>query len=261
MFAHEMHVAKLFRGAPRSKNEWSAIFGLAAPGVDLLPPRKLVHQSLELVRNAASSRRYASVLGTTQATLRRARVPILVQEHRSKSPLMPSANLKRTQRRWLGQLVLQLYFAQLFHNETAVIDLWPSRLGINVEGDAIWMPRPVYLRWDGDFLGALRNVYAGFFADDQAQFRSGLRNLGVEAADGLVLRHLGGGTQRGVRFSTADLHSTLREISDLSSSGAGTLHRNFVAFGLYLASLHELLESLDCSFDVRSAFMRSHRRF
>ena len=40
----------------------------------------------------------------------------------------------------------------------------------------------------------------------------------------------------------------------------GALHQNFVAFGLYLASLHELLASLDCTLDVRSAFMRSYRR-
>lgn len=260
MFAYEMQVAKLFRGPARPKGEWSAILDLVPPGLDLVAPREVLQQSLELGGNALNARRYRSALGTTQAALRGARVPLLVQDHRSNSRLVPSADLKRTQRRWLGQLVLQLYFTQLFHGDTALIDLWSSRLGINNEGDAIWTPRPFYVRWDPEFIGAVRDVYAGFFVDDQAQFRSGLRKLGVEAAGGLVLRHLGEGTQRGVRFSTAQLHSTLREISDLNLSRDGTLRRNFVAFGLYLLSLHELLESLDCSLDVRSAFMRSYRR-
>lgn len=260
MLAYEMRVANRLRGASRSRNEWSAWFDLVAPGVDLFAPRDLLHQSLELVGNAASQRRFASALGMTQSTLRRARVPILVESKRRKSALVPAAELKRTQRRWLGQLVLQLYFTQLFRCDTAMLDLSPSRLGINVEGDAVWTPRAFYVRWDFDFLRGLRDVYAGFFADDQTQFRAGLRNLGVEAADELLLRHLGGETQRSVRFSRAELHSTLQEICDLRTSGAGTLHRNFVAFGLHIASLHELLESLDCSFDVRSAFMRSQRR-
>ncbi|NNK07357.1 MAG: hypothetical protein HKP50_08625 [Myxococcales bacterium] len=263
MSAYEMHVAKLFRGAPQPRSEWSGVLDLVTPGLDLLAPQELFQQSLELVSNAANTRRYASVRDTAQATLRSARVDILVEEQRRKIRLVPSSDLKRTQRRWLGQLGLQLYFTQLFQGDTAVIDLWPSRLGINAAGDAIWNPRPLYVRWDAEFIGAVRDVYAGFFIDDQAQFQAGLRKLGVEAAGGLALRHLGEGTQRGVRFSTAHLGATLREISDLNLnlSRAGTLSRNFVAFGLYLLSLHELLESLDCSFDVRSAFMRSYRRF
>ena len=260
MFAYEMQVAKVLRGRARPKGEWSAILDLVPPGLDLIAPREFLQQSLELGRNALNASGYSSALGTTQAALRGARVPVLVQEHRSNNRLVPSADLKRAQRRWLGQLVLQLYFTQLFHSDTAVIDLWPSRLGIDIEGDAVWTPRPFYVRWDPDFIGAVRDVYAGFFVDDQAQFRSGLRELGVEAASGLVLRHLGEGTQRGVRFRTAQLHSTLREISDLNPSRDGTLRRNLVAFGLYVVSLHELLESLDCSLDVRSAFMLSYQR-
>lgn len=260
MFAYETHVAKIFRDAAKPKSEWRTLLDLVPPGLDLLTPRELLQQSLELGSNALNARGYGSALGTTRAALRGARVRVLLQEHRSNSRLVPSADLKRTQRRWLGQLVLQLYFTQLFHGDTALIDLWPSRLGIDTEGDAIWTPRPFYVRWDADFIGAVRDVYEGFFVDDQAQSRAGLRKLGLEAAGDLVLRHLGEGTQRGVRFSTAQLQSTLREISDLNLSRDGTLRRNFVAFGVYLLSLHELLESLDCSLDVRSAFMRSYRR-
>lgn len=260
MSAYETHVSKFLRASTRPKSEWSTLFDLVPSGFDLLSTKQVAHQSLELLSNAANTKRYGSVLVATQAALRCARIPLLVEENRGERPLVPYADLKRTQRRWLGQVILQLYFVQLFQSETAVIDLWPSRLGIDAAGDAIWNPRPVYVRWDSGFVAALRDVYAGFFLDDESRFEQGLSELGLGSAGGLLLRHLGKGNQRGVRFSTSHLQSTLREISELRISKPGALHRNFVAFGLYLASLHELLEQLDCTLDVRSAFLRSYRR-
>lgn len=259
MSSYETHVSTITQASTRPKSEWSTLLDLVPAGFDLLYPKQVARQALELLSNAANIRRYASVLGSTQATLRSARIPILVEENRGARPLVPSADLKRTQRRWLGQVILQLYFGQLFQSDTAVIDLWPSRLGIDAAGDAIWHPRSIYVRWDSNFVAALRDVYAGFFLDDKAQFEEGLSQLGLGSAGGLLLRHLGQGNQRGVRFSSSHLQSTLQEISELRLSQPGGLHRNFVAFGLYLASLHELLESLDCTLDVRSAFMRSYR--
>ena len=82
--------------------------------------------------------------------------------------------------------------------------------------------------------------------------------LGDTIEESMTLtEHLGNGNQRSVRFNSAKLRSTLRGMSVHSRSADDVLHRNFVAFGLYVASLHELLESLDLAFDVRSAFMRS----
>jgi len=260
MPAYETHVSETIPGPTRPKSEWSSLLDLVPAGFDLLSTKQVAHQALELLSNAANANRYASVVGSTQATLRSARIPILVEDNRGERPLVPYADLKRTQRRWLGQVILQLYFAQLFQSDTAVIDLWPSRLGIDAAGDAIWNPRPVYIRWDTSFVAALRDVYAGFFLDDESRFEEGLSQLGLGSAGGLLLRHLGQGNQRGVRFSSSDLQSTLRDISELRLGQPGGLHRNFVAFGLYLASLHEVLESLDCTLDVRSAFMRGYRR-
>ncbi|MBT8469960.1 MAG: hypothetical protein KJN97_14545 [Deltaproteobacteria bacterium] len=257
---YETHISRFLRSSTRPKREWSALLDLVPSGFDLLSTKQVAHQALEMMSNAANSKRYTCVLSSTQATLRSTRIPILVEDNRRERPLVPYSDLKRTQRRWLGQVILQLYFAQLFQSDTAVIDLWPSRLGVDAAGDAIWNPRPVYIRWDTRFVAALRDVYAGFFLDDESRFEDGLSRLGLGSAGGLLLRHLGQGNQRGVRFSAAHLQSTLRELSDLRLGQPGSLHRNFVAFGLYLASLHEVLESLECTLDVRSAFMRSYRQ-
>ena len=260
MSSYEIHGSKLFRASARPTNEWLTLLNLVPASFDLLTTKQVARQSFELLSNASNTRRYASVLVATQAALRSARIPILVEKNRGERPLLPHADLKRTQRRWLGQIVLQLYFAQFFQGDTAVIDLWPSRLGVDEAGDAIWNPRPVYVRWDADFATALRDVYAGFFLDDESRFEGGLSRLRLGSAGGLLLRHLGQGSQRGVRFSSSHLQSTLQAIAEQHLGQPGSLHPNFVAFGLYLASFHGLLESLDCTLDVRSAFMRSYRR-
>ena len=125
MSSYETHVSRFLHSSTRPKSEWSTLLDLVPAGFDLLTTKQVAHQSLELLSNAANTRRYASVLVATQATLRSARIPILVEENRGERPLLPYADLKRTQRRWLGQVILQLYFGQLFQSDTAVIDLWP----------------------------------------------------------------------------------------------------------------------------------------
>jgi hypothetical protein len=225
----------------------------------MVSARGTARQGLELMSNAANTRRFVTVLTDTQARLRDAGIPIIVQERREALALKPETDLTLSQRRWLGQLVLELYFAQLFHSSVAIIDLRPSRLGIDGSGDAIWHPRPCYLRWDADFLNALRDLYAGFFLRQEERFKQGLEHLHLGSTTDLVLRHLGGGDQRSVRFGPDLLRATLRDISVLRGPDARDLHRNFLAFGLYVASLHELLGSLGLKFNVRSAFMRAHR--
>lgn len=260
MSAFETHVPKLTHDPIRSNREWGTLLELVPAGFDLLSPKQVAHQGLELFSNATSSKRYSSVLSATQARLRDNGIPVLITEHRGERRLLAHEDLKRSQRRWLGQVALELYFTQLFHSDTAVIDLWPSRLGIDAAGDGIWNPRPIYLRWDPRFLSALRDMYAGFFLGDDQRFGYGIKQLGLGSAGERLLQYLGEDNQRCVRFRVATLQSTLREISAARTNEDGALHRNFIAFGVYVASLHELLESLELAFDVRSAFMRAHRR-
>ncbi len=258
MSANEIRAHHLTGAQARSKNEWSSLVEMIPSTLDLISARSLAHQGLELISNAANKRCFISVLTKTQADLRDAGVPVLVKEHRGERQVVAPSDLTRPQRRWLGQLSLELYFTQLFRSDAAVVDLWPSRLGVDVGGDAVWYPRPLYLQWDPEFLQALRDVYAGFFLGNDACFRNGIGQLGLDSSGALLLQHLGEGDQRGVRFSATKLQSTLLEMSANRSTQDGSLHRNFIAFGLYVVSLHELLESLGLAFDVRSAFMRSY---
>jgi hypothetical protein len=231
---------------------------LVPSSLNVVSTRSVARQSVELLSNAANGRRFQTVLTSTQSHLREARVPVLIVHPKDAPKLTPVDELSRSQRRWLGQVTLELYFSQLFRSEVTVVDLWPSRLGVNEDGDAIWAPRPFYLRWDARFREGLKDVYAGFFLNDRVQFEHGVFELGLNGSADILTRHFGGGNQRGVRFGADSLRQTLMAMAQERRPNDRPLHPNFMAFGLYLVALHDILESLDMSFDVRAAFMRSY---
>lgn len=248
----------LARLHPPLKSEWGSLLDVLPSSFDLVSPGHMARQGLELLSNAANQRRFVSVLTSMQSHLRDASVPVLVKEHRKPPALVAHDSLSRSQRRWLGQLALELYFTQIFRSEVAVVDLWPSRFGVDEHGDAVWSPRPFFLRWDPRFREGLRDIYAGFFLDDTTRFEHGVFELGLGSAAHVLTSHFGEGNQRSVRFGGTALQATLTALSNERKNLDEKLHPNFAAFGIYLLSLHELLGSLDMAFDVRAAFKRSY---
>lgn len=244
----------------RGRGELSSLVEMLPSSLDLLSPGLMARQGIELLSNAANTGRFLSVLTSAQSHLREASIPVLVKQQRDGVVLAPIDGLSRSQRRWLGQLALELYFTQLFRSEVAVVDLFPSRFGIDESGDAVWSPRPFYLRWDAKFRRGLQDVYAGFFLEDEDRLDHGVHLLGLGSSAEALFKHFGDGNQRSVRFGTKELRETMSEIARQRGEARQPLHANFIAFGLYLVSLHELLEALDMRFDVRAAFKRSYPR-
>lgn len=258
MSAHQVRLHRVIASPLRGRREWGSLIGLLPSSVELVPPGALARQGLELLSNAANMRRFSEALSNAQSHLRDASVPVLIKHPKEAPTLVPVAELSRSQRRWLGQVALELYFTQLFRSEVTLVDLWPSRFGIDESGDAIWAPKPFYLRWDARFREGLKDVYAGFFLDDRVQFEHGVLELGLAGSADVLTRHFGAGNQRSVRFGAEALRQTLEAMAGARSPTDAALHPNFMAFGLYLIALHDLLEPLDMSFDVRAAFMRSY---
>jgi hypothetical protein len=252
------HAHHLSHTLPGPKHELASLIDVLPASLGLVTASAMARQGLELISNAAKGRRFETVLTEAQAELRNARIPVLVERRGAKPDLTPLEALSRSQRRWLGQVALELYFVQLFRSDVAILDLWPSRLGVDEAGDALWAPRPFYVRWDATFQRAVQDVYAGFFLENRHRFDRGVRGLELgDAADALV-GHFGDGNQRNVRFGSEVIQLTLTHLAKLRAGDETPLHPNFIAFGLYLLSLHKLLETLDMRFDVRAAFKRSY---
>jgi len=244
----------------RLGGEWSDLIEMAPASFDLMSLRGIATQGIELISKAANPRGFDKLVADMQGRLRNASVPVLIEEDRSTASWREPSSLTRPQRRWIGQLALEVYFAQLFSGDDAVLDLRSSSFGVDGSGDAVWKPRAIYVRWDPRFIEGIRDVYAGFFIGRAEQLDEGLMALGLGSSAGLLLGHFGDGNQRSVRFSSEQLRSLLREMAVQRRAEESKLHANFIALGLLLTGLHELLEELDLAFDVRSAFMRTYPR-
>jgi hypothetical protein len=152
-----------------------------------------------------------------------------------------------------GQVLLRLYFHQLYSEGPTVVDLRPQVF--DGGGDRIaWYPGRFYVDWDEEFLASLRQMYDGFYSDDEEAFERGVEDVGLEGCSDLFRQHFGGDDQRAVSFELASFRETFRKIFRRAKERGLRLHPNFIALGVYLATLYQHLEEAGGTFDVRQAF-------
>ncbi len=234
--------------------DWKDLKDFVTPAVfDVLPPRAAQRQVRELL---------AARLHPGEA--RRAREGLAVPGLRvgeGRAPGPPVERLDAATRARRGSRVLTLYFHQLLHREVTLLDLRADRFG---EEDACttWRPGWLYVRWDPPFLAGLRDLYGGYYTGDTPRFDTAIAGLSLGPARHVFLSHFGGGDQRDVRFDRATFVRTFHDAFVACRDAPGPpapLHGNFLALGLYLATLYEHLERLGLPFDVRAAYAAAAR--
>ena len=235
-------------------DDWRPLLDFVSPTFfDVVPLRTLLGQGRELVGNATDKAEREATRSEVAAAL--AGRQLAVELVPKLSPASGGASPDPATR---GQRVLEIYFAQLYGADATLLDL---REGTMAErGDGLeWAPGPYVLRWEPEFLGALRTLYRGFYGGDDAQFEEGLRALDLEGSRDLFQKHFGE-DPGAVRFERAHFVATFHDVFVRCRDEGVTLHRNFLPLGIYLATLHEHLDALGGGpFDVRSAYERASR--
>ena len=235
--------------------EWSMLFDVVSPSFfDVLPAGRVASAVKDLAASTRSSRRAADAREARGAALRGSGLGITLDDDaQALAKATPASRDPDRQAR--GQRLLELYFHQLYVGETTLLDLRPERAV--ALGDTLrWDPGNLHVRWAGDFLPAMRDLYAGFYRDDEARFQGALEALDLVAAEDVFRRQFGDGDQRAVRFEVATFRSTFHEAFLRCKEAGQQLHGDFVALGVYLATLYLHLEALGGTFDVRDAFER-----
>ncbi len=248
--------AKILKRAAKGTS-WSQFLDYASPALfDVLPLSGSLKQGREFVSNHGNDSRFAELKRRLSTLLGQRGVKVRLADQQT-GPTIQEGELTADRRVAIGQHILELYFGQLFGDRAAILDL---RLDtFSSDGDWLaWCPNPIYLDWDPDFLCGIRNLYGGFYLEDSARFETGLKQLQLEASGDALVRHLGSGDQRSVRFDTQAFHASFHETFLACQKAGVSLHRNFLGLGLYLVCLYEALERLDVAFDVRGAFEASH---
>ncbi|MEM7413810.1 MAG: hypothetical protein AAF430_26515 [Myxococcota bacterium] len=229
--------------------EWSQLLDFVSPSLfDVMPLRTLLGQGRELASNA--TRPLNPLRDAVQARLEAAEIDVRIVASHDAAPPPPEQCLA------MGQRALEVYFAQLAEGDVTLLDLRYACWSRPAEGPLLWAPRPAWIRWDPTFIDGVRQLYRGFYRDDDGAYRKGVEILGLGEAGDLLRKHFGEGDQRAVRFDTGVFQTTFHQVFVRCRDRGLSLHGNFLALGVYLATLYDLLEGLDEAFDVRDAYDR-----
>jgi hypothetical protein len=226
----------------------------------VMPTTPLWRSAKSLARGTRDPDRYARVVAARRALLARSLLTVTLESPAARSTPLPvdEARAVLTLEARATQVV-ELYFHQLLHGDTTLLDLREQAFGTQAaaaRGQLAWHPASWLAEWDPDFIAALRQVYSGFYRDDASGFRAGLRALNLERAEGVFRQHFGDG-QRSVRFEVKHFVSTFHQVFVICRDAKLSLHADFLPLGLYLASLYDHLEHLGAAVDVNAAFEKA----
>jgi len=152
-----------------------------------------------------------------------------------------------------GHKLLQLYFLQLWDDAPAILDLRRARFGTTSTG-VVWDPTPYFVEFEPAFKASMKRIYRGFYDDDDELFRQGLAEVGLDGVEELFREHFGDGEQTDVIFELEHFRSTFMQIFEHCRAQDVSLHHDFIALGISLATLYEHLDALGGAYDVRAAF-------
>jgi len=244
-------IGKLLRGT-----EWSQLRDLVSPAFfQVLPAGLLASQVGELASNYGSRKGYRSAWAARENALNAQGLEVAMDDGaRKRAAQRPAQGDPRRGLR--GQRVLEVYFHQIFHGDQTLLDLRPERAALADESSSVlaWAPSAMWVAWKPDFLEPLRDLYRGFYEEDEQSFRGALDALDIRAAEDTFRRHFGEGDQSAVSFEVAKFRDTFHEAFVRCREAGAQLHPNFLALGIYLATLYLHLEELGGTFDVRTAY-------
>jgi hypothetical protein len=222
---------------------------------NVMPTKPLWQRAKGLARATRDPDRYARAVNARRALLGRSLLTLTLETPATRSSERPppahAAALSPDAR---AAQVVELYFHQILHGDTALLDL--RQQAFSGAAPLVWRPAAWVTEWDPGFIAALRQVYTGFYRDDPEGFRAGLRRLNLERAEDVFRRHFGDG-QRSVRFEVKHFVATFHQVFVICRDAKVSLHPDFLPLGLFLASLYDHLERLASGVDVAAAFEKA----
>lgn len=178
---------------------------------------------------------------------------LLKLEKKGASPSIEIRKLPKIEQKKFGEFVLQIYFFQIFHQNDLILDLGAKSFLENKS----WAPKPIFCRFNPQFLTGIRKVYEGLFLNQQISFREGLKILEIEPLEEVILRHFKNAQTHPIRFSLSDLKGSSKAAIVSLFKARRIPNKDMLAFGIYLSFLYQTLSKVDVPLDVHSAFNKA----
>jgi hypothetical protein len=222
---------------------------------EVMPPKPLFAKAKSLRGTSKNPEAIRHAILRREATLSETALPITLGEAPPDGAEGEGPEIAAERR---ANAVVQLYFHQLLTDDAVLLDL--RHESFTAAADRLyWEPSPWIAEFSPEFLTALRRIYRGFYAGDDAEFRSGLAALDLQNAEDVFRRQFGTDVHH-VVFRTTHFVSTFHEVFLRCKRAGKSLHADFLPLGIELAALYEHLETLGVAVDVARCFEEAAKR-
>jgi len=231
--------------------DWAKITEYLSPVFfQIVPPLAMAKKLKEFATGYASANRFKSTCVKIDRALVQSDLGLRIYGNDN----IPSADsgLKAGSGRSHGDVLLRLFFWQLFTLDEAILDLRSTAFPLKDDFNN-WQPSPLMVTWDPAFIASIRRLYEGFYTSNDVLMDQALAELGITAGKSVLLQHFGVG-QDSHQFSLRAFRATFHELFVTCKHARAKLPADFLAFGGLLACLYEHLETLGGTYDVRAAF-------
>lgn len=169
----------------------------------------------------------------------------------------------KNQKRAAEQL-LALYFAQLFSPHGLFLDLGPNHFDVK-NGELHFKPTGLWTKFSDDFALGLRNIYDGFYFEDEALFHQGLLSCGLTSKDWsdqdkehlarLFRSNFGDSLSEGMKFELEPFKESFFKIADFMLDKKVKISTDFLYLGIALVTLFSSLEKSESSLHVKQIYL------
>ena len=150
-----------------------------------------------------------------------------------------------------GDLVLTLYFLQIFSQEGLFLDLRSYHFGQD-EDKLLWHPSPLWTNFNEKFRTGLLKVYEGFYLENDGAYFEGLEDLGLikksftldekNELGNLFRSHFGTALNKEMAFKLSHLQESIIKMSDFFLTKKVKISKDFLYLGIYLVTLYSTLD-------------------
>lgn len=217
---------------------------------DVLPARKIWSRGRSLMISKSSSE-YRDAVRARASSLSALPLAVALPGQPGSSDSLGGDQLAHATR------LVTLYFEQLYSDSPTLLDLRADSAR-DRDGQLAWDPAPWVCKWSPEFQEPLRGLYQGFYEPNDALLKESMKALRIDLAEDLFRKHFGSHPEK-QRFVMKDFVNTFHQVFVRCKDAKRELHEDFLALGVYLATLYDHLDGIAVEVDVPACYARARR--
>lgn len=163
-----------------------------------------------------------------------------------------------------ADLILTTYFAQLFSPHGVFLDLGPGHFEIS-ENTFKFKPSGLWTKFRPEFSKGLRDIYDGFYFEDEALFHKGLLESGLTSNSwpeedriklaNLFKSHFGASLTGEMSFDLETFKTSFIKVADFMLEKKVKISTDFIYLGIALITIYSSLEKTQAKVNVKNIYL------